>query len=492
MAFRRVLVANRGEIAVRVIRTLHMLGMEAVAVFSDADMESPHVEAADLAVPLGGMTPQESYLQIERILEAAKRAGAEAVHPGYGFLSENPDFARAVEEAGLVFIGPTPEAMERMGDKTRAHVLAREVGVPTPPGGILVRSPEEAREAAEKLGYPVVIKAAGGGGGKGMRKIRSPQDLEHQVESAIREAQSAFGDPRVFVEKWIEPARHVEVQVLADHHGNVWILGERECSLQRRYQKIVEETPSPGITEKTRQGLFQAARRLVEASGYTSAGTLEFLVDGEGNYYFMEMNTRLQVEHPVTEMVWGLDLVAWQIRIAQGEKLPPLERTPRGHAIEARIYAEDPYAGFLPSTGEILTLHLPHHPGVRVDHAFREGMVVHAFYDPMLAKVIAWGETREGARARLVGALKETVILGVMHNIGFLVDLLESEWFRKGETFTTTVESLDLRPPEPPPEVLAALLLVSPGQSPRLEAPAMGDPYSPFRTLGRFRIGEES
>ncbi len=491
MTFRRVLVANRGEIALRVIRTLHTLGMEAVAVFSDVDAESPHVEAADIALPIGGITPQESYLQVERILDAAKRAGAEAVHPGYGFLSENPAFARAVQEAGLVFIGPTPEAMERMGDKTRAHALAREAGVPTPPGGVLVHSPDEARNAAERLGYPVVIKAAGGGGGKGMRRVKDPEELAHQVESAIREARSAFDDPRVFVEKWIEPARHVEVQVLADHHGNVWILGERECSLQRRYQKIVEETPSPGITEETRQGLFEAARRLVEASGYISAGTLEFLVDREGNFYFMEMNTRLQVEHPVTEMVWGLDLVAWQIRIAQGETLPPLEGTPRGHAIEARIYAEDPYAGFLPSTGEILTLHFPHHPGVRVDHALREGLAIHAFYDPMLAKMIAWGETREEARARLVGALKETAILGVVHNAGFLVELLESEAFRRGETFTTTVESLDLRPPEPPPEVLAALLLAPAGRPSAPEVPVAGDPYSPFRTLGRFRIGEE-
>ncbi len=491
MVFRRVLVANRGEIALRVIRTLHALGMEAVAVFSDADAESPHVEAADLALPIGGTTPQESYLQMERIIEAAKRARAEAIHPGYGFLSENPAFARAVREAGLVFIGPTPEAMERMGDKTRAHELARNVGVPTPPGGVLVRSPDEARRAAEQLGYPVVIKAAGGGGGKGMRRVTDPEELAHQVESAIREARSAFDDPRVFIEKWIEPARHVEVQILADLHGNVWILGERECSLQRRYQKIVEETPSPGIPEETRQGLFDAARRLVEASGYTSAGTLEFLVDREGNFYFMEMNTRLQVEHPVTEMVWGLDLVAWQVRAAQGEVLPPLTTSPRGHAIEARIYAEDPYAGFLPSTGEILTLHFPHHPGVRVDHALREGLTIHAFYDPMLAKVIAWGETREEARRRLVGALKETVILGVVHNTGFLVELLESASFQKGETFTTTVESLDLDPPDPPPEVLAALLLAPTPRRSSPDLPSTGDPYSPFRMLGRFRIGEE-
>lgn len=492
MTLRRVLVANRGEIAVRIIRTLHALGLEAVAVFSDADAGSPHVDAADIALPIGGTTPQESYLQMDRILDAAKKAGAHAIHPGYGFLAENPEFARKVQEAGLVFIGPEPDVMALMGDKTRAHALARKAGVPTPPGGVLVSGPEEAKKAAENLGYPVVIKAAGGGGGKGMRRVYGPEELAHQVESAIREAQSAFGDPRVFVEKWIEPARHVEVQVLADPHGTIWILGERECSLQRRYQKIIEETPSPGISEDTRKALHEAARKMVEAAGYTSAGTLEFLVDREGNFYFMEMNTRLQVEHPVTEMVWGLDLVAWQIRVARGERLPDLPFTPRGHAIEARIYAEDPYAGFLPSTGDILALHLPHHPGVRVDHALREGLAIHAFYDPMLAKVIAWGETREQARARLVEALKDTALLGVMHNIGFLIHLLESDVFRNAETYTTTVEAMTPEPPDPPPEVLAAGLLSQPTPSSPLESVPAGDPFSPFKTLGRFRIGEAS
>lgn len=487
---RKVLVANRGEIAVRVIRTLRDMGIQSVSVFSDADASSPHVFIADEAIPIGGTLPSESYLQIDRIIEVALDVEADAIHPGYGFLSENPTFARKVREAGLIFIGPSPESISLMGDKHAAHALAREIGVATPPGGILVHSVEEAREAAQTLGYPILLKAAGGGGGKGMRRIHHPEELETHFVSAQREAKSSFHDDRILVERWIEPARHIEVQVLADQHGGIWILGERECSLQRRYQKIVEETPSIGISQRTREKLWDAARSIARAAQYTNAGTVEFLVDQEENIYFMEMNTRLQVEHPITEMVWGVDLVAWQIDIAKGEHLPPALPSPRGHAIEARVYAEDPDL-FLPSTGMVRVLRIPHLPGLRVDHALEEGLEIHPYYDPLLAKFVTWGEDRDQARQRMIQALESFVLLGFMHNGAFLIDLFKSSWFQQGQTFTTTVEEWKRPTSEIPPEVLAALLAFSEGshQKRSIRGGEGDDAFSPWKRLGAFRIG---
>ncbi|MEV0553953.1 acetyl/propionyl/methylcrotonyl-CoA carboxylase subunit alpha [Streptomyces sp. NPDC050597] len=443
--FDTVLVANRGEIAVRVIRTLRSLGVRSVAVFSDADADARHVREADTAVRIGPAPAAESYLSAERLLEAAARTGAQAVHPGYGFLAENADFARACADAGLVFIGPPADAISLMGDKIRAKETVKAAGVPVVPGssgsGL---SDAELAEAAREIGMPVLLKPSAGGGGKGMRLVRDASVLADEIAAARREARASFGDDTLLVERWVDRPRHIEIQVLADGHGNVVHLGERECSLQRRHQKIIEEAPSVLLDEKTRAAMGEAAVQAARSCGYSGAGTVEFIVPGvdPSSYYFMEMNTRLQVEHPVTEMITGIDLVEWQLRVAAGERLAFAQDdvTLTGHAVEARICAEDPARGFLPSGGTVLRLHEPQGDGVRTDSGLSEGTEVGSLYDPMLSKVIAYGPDRATALRRLRGALAGTVTLGVQTNAGFLRRLLGHPAVVAGELDTGLVE----------------------------------------------------
>ncbi|WP_413757363.1 acetyl/propionyl/methylcrotonyl-CoA carboxylase subunit alpha [Streptomyces sp. MMBL 11-3] len=473
--FDTVLVANRGEIAVRVIRTLRSLGVRSVAVFSDADADARHVREADTAVRIGPAPAAESYLSAERLLEAAARTGAQAVHPGYGFLAENAAFARACTEAGLVFIGPPADAISLMGDKIRAKETVRAAGVPVVPGssgsGL---TDAELASAAREIGMPVLLKPSAGGGGKGMRLVRDEAALAEEIAAARREARASFGDDTLLVERWVDRPRHIEIQVLADGHGNVVHLGERECSLQRRHQKIIEEAPSVFLDERTRAAMGEAAVQAARSCGYAGAGTVEFIVPGDdpSSYYFMEMNTRLQVEHPVTELVTGLDLVEWQLRVAAGERLGLTQDdiTLTGHAVEARICAEDPARGFLPSGGTVLRLHEPEGDGVRTDSGLTEGTEVGSLYDPMLSKVIAYGPDRATALRRLRGALARTVTLGVQTNAGFLRRLLAHPAVVAGELDTGLVERevQGLVPQEVPPEVYAAAgLLRQAALSPR-------------------------
>jgi len=443
--FDTVLVANRGEIAVRVIRTLRAMGVRSVAVFSDADADARHVREADTAVRIGPASAAESYLSVERILEAAARTGAQAVHPGYGFLAENASFARACAEAGLVFIGPPADAISLMGDKIRAKETVRAAGVPVVPGSSGSDLTDgQLADAARGIGMPVLLKPSAGGGGKGMRLVRDAEALAEEIAAARREARASFGDDTLLVERWIDRPRHIEIQVLADGHGTVVHLGERECSLQRRHQKIIEEAPSVLLDEKTRAAMGEAAVQAARSCGYRGAGTVEFIVPGgdPSSYYFMEMNTRLQVEHPVTELITGLDLVEWQLRVAAGEQLPygQDDITLTGHAVEARICAEDPARGFLPSGGTVLTLHEPQGDGVRTDSGLSEGTEVGSLYDPMLSKVIAYGPDRATALRKLRAALAETVTLGVQTNAGFLRRLLAHPAVVAGELDTGLVE----------------------------------------------------
>ncbi|MET8216940.1 acetyl/propionyl/methylcrotonyl-CoA carboxylase subunit alpha [Streptomyces hirsutus] len=443
--FETVLVANRGEIAVRVIRTLRSMGVRSVAVFSDADADARHVREADTAVRIGPAPAAESYLSVERLLEAAARTGAQAVHPGYGFLAENAGFARACAEAGLVFIGPPPDAIALMGDKIRAKETVRAAGVPVVPGssgsGL---TDDQLADAAREIGVPVLLKPSAGGGGKGMRLVRDPERLAEEIAAARREARASFGDDTLLVERWIDRPRHIEIQVLADGHGGVVHLGERECSLQRRHQKIIEEAPSVLLDGATRAAMGEAAVQAARSCGYRGAGTVEFIVPGgdPSSYYFMEMNTRLQVEHPVTELITGLDLVEWQLRAAAGERLGFAQEDVRltGHAVEARICAEDPSRGFLPSGGTVLRLREPQGEGVRTDSGLSEGTEVGSLYDPMLSKVIAYGPDRASALRRLRAALAETVTLGVPTNAGFLRRLLAHPAVVRGDLDTGLVE----------------------------------------------------
>ncbi len=433
--FAKVLVANRGEIAVRIIRACRELGVRSVAVYSDADARAPHVREADEAVLIGGAAASESYLVGDRIIEAARRAGAQAIHPGYGFLSEREWFSRAVRDAGLVFIGPPPEAIAAMGSKTAARRLALGADVPIVPGTTeSVADAGAARAVAERFGYPVLLKAAAGGGGKGMRVVHAPADMDAALEAARREARNAFGDDAVYVEKYIVGPRHVEIQVLADHHGRCVSLGERECSVQRRHQKMIEEAPSVAVDPALRRAMGDTAVRMAKAAGYRNAGTCEFLLDRDGNFYFLEMNTRLQVEHPVTEFVTGIDLVAWQLRVAAGEPLPEtFERLqPRGWAIECRITSEDPNNGFLPSTGRISYLHVPTGPGVRWDGGIEVGSEIGLHYDPMLAKLVVWGADRAAAVARMHRALLELAVDGIETSRDFHLRVMEDDEFRRG------------------------------------------------------------
>lgn len=435
-----VLIANRGEIACRVMRTAKAMGLSTIAVHSATDSHARHVREADIAVNLGGSKASESYLQIDKLIEAAKASGAQAIHPGYGFLSENAGFARAVEQAGLIFLGPPAAAIDAMGSKSAAKSLMETAGVPLVPG--YHGDAQDAatfREASARIGYPVLLKATAGGGGKGMKVVERDEDLAEALASAQREAQSSFGDSRMLVEKYVLKPRHVEIQVFADQHGHCLYLNERDCSIQRRHQKVVEEAPAPGLTPQMRQAMGEAAVRAAQAIGYVGAGTVEFLLDAGGDFFFMEMNTRLQVEHPVTEAITGLDLVAWQIRVAQGEPLPitQAEVPLNGHAIEVRLYAEDPVNDFLPATGTLaLYRESSQGPGRRVDSGVAEGDEVSPFYDPMLGKLIAWGETREQARLRLLAMLDEFAIGGLRTNLAFLRRIIAHPAFAQAELDT--------------------------------------------------------
>ncbi len=432
-------MANRGEIAVRVLRACQELGMRTVAVYSDADRNALHVRYADEAYPIGPAPAAESYLRIDKLVDVAKKSRVDAVHPGYGFLAENPEFARAVVEAGLVFIGPGATSMELMGNKVTARETAMAAGVPVVPGSPAGLSDTETIAYAERIGFPVMVKAAAGGGGKGMRVVHDPEEMPNALAAARREAKAAFGDEAVFVEKLIESGRHIEIQILADHHGNCIHLGERECSIQRRHQKIVEEAPSPFADEALRTSMGAVAVAGAQRAGYVNAGTMEFLVDRDKNFYFLEMNTRLQVEHPITEMVTGVDIVKEQIRIAFGRRLRYRQEDIRmkGHAIEARITAEDPYSNFMPSAGMVTSVVEPTGPGVRVESGIYEGMEVSLYYDPMIAKLIVHGDTRGDALLRLRRALSEYRILGIKTNIPFHRRLLESWNFQAGNYDTS-------------------------------------------------------
>ena len=442
---RRILIANRGEIAVRVIRACRDLDLESVAVYSDADREALHVRFADAAFRLGPAPAPESYLAIDRILDAASAAGADAIHPGYGFLAENADFADACRDAGLIFIGPSPETMRLVGDKVAARAAAIAAGVPTIPGSPEpVEDTDEAARWGDDLGYPVMLKAAAGGGGKGMRQVYGADELASAFRAARSEATSAFGDGRVYVEKVIVEPRHVEVQILADLHGNRIHLGERECSLQRRHQKVLEEAPSPIVTPELRARMGQAALAMAEASGYTNAGTVEFLVDAARNFYFMEVNARLQVEHPVTEMLTGMDLVASQIALAEGVRLPwkQSEVALSGHAMECRIYAEDPARGFEPSPGTVEILRIPGGPGVRDDSCLFKGYEVPIHYDPLVAKLVTWGPNRDSAIRRMRRALEEYKIGGIATTIPLFLRVLDDPTFHVGEFTTAYLDRL--------------------------------------------------
>ncbi len=492
--FRKILIANRGEIAVRILRACREMGIRSVAVYSEADRNAPHAHLADEAYPIGPAPAAASYLNIPALLEVARKSAAEAIHPGYGFLAENASFARAVQEAGLVFIGPPPRAIALMGDKAEARKRMRQAGVPVVPGVSRVAGDDDLARAAGQIGYPVLLKAAAGGGGKGMRVVWKPEDLPEALAAARREALSAFGDDRLIVEKYVPRAHHVEVQILADAHGTTLALYERECSVQRRYQKIIEETPSPNLTPETRRKLLEAGRRAAQAVGYVNAGTVEFILDPDTQkFYFLEMNTRLQVEHPITEMVLGIDLVQWQIRVAAGEPLAPhlAERAPRGHAMEARIYAEDPARDFIPTSGRLLLVQEPHGPGVRVDSGVAPGMEVSPYYDPLLAKIIAYGEDREGARRRLVEALRRTAYLGLFTNLSFLLDVLTHPDFIAGRADTRWVERelLPWQPPEPAPWAWAAAAWMrAQGTSPATAGvgPARSHQVGPWHRLQRW------
>jgi acetyl-CoA carboxylase biotin carboxylase subunit len=466
----KILIANRGEIAVRVIRACRDMGIATVAIYSECDRAALHVRLADEAWPVGPSAPRESYLRIDKIVEVARQSGADAVHPGYGFLAENEEFAAACRHAGLIFIGPSPDAISLMGSKTAARQAAIRTGVPVVPGTdqpITEQAPDaEVKTVAERIGYPLMLKAVAGGGGKGMRMVASPADLPGALRAARSEALSSFGDGAIYLERRILSPRHIEVQLLGDHHGTVLPFVERECSIQRRHQKVVEESPSLAVSADLRRRMTSAAAAVAKGVGYTNAGTIEFLLDSDGSFYFLEMNTRLQVEHPITEIVTGVDLVQWQIRIARGERLtldPGSLLMPRGHAIECRIYAEDPENGFLPSPGRIQGLRVPQGPGVRDDSGAYEGGEVPIFYDPMISKLITWGDTREHALQRMRRALSEYEVRGVRTTIPLFKWLLEDEDFKAGRFDTSFIDrklganAATLQAIEPVHEDLAAI-----------------------------------
>jgi len=490
-----LLVANRGEIACRVMRTAKALGLTTVAVHSATDREARHSREADIRVDLGGSKAAESYLQIDKLIAAAKASGAQAIHPGYGFLSENAGFARAIETAGLIFLGPPASAIDAMGSKSAAKALMETAGVPLVPGYHgEAQDLETFRTAAERIGYPVLLKATAGGGGKGMKVVEDVSQLAEALASAQREALSSFGDSRMLVEKYLLKPRHVEIQVFADQHGHCLYLNERDCSIQRRHQKVVEEAPAPGLSPELRKAMGEAAVRAAQAIGYVGAGTVEFLLDSRGEFFFMEMNTRLQVEHPVTEAITGLDLVAWQIRVAQGEPLPiTQEQVPLlGHAIEVRLYAEDPGNDFLPATGHLaLYRESAQGPGRRVDSGVEEGDSVSQFYDPMLGKLIAWGENREQARLRLLSMLDEFVIGGLKTNLAFLRRIVAHPAFAAAELDTGFIPRYQDQLLPPPAELghefwQAAAQAFAQSQPDHVRS---DDRHSPWATATGFRSG---
>ena len=498
---RSVLIANRGEIACRVIRTARRMGIRSVAVYSDADANARHVALADQAFHIGPAPARESYLNADAILKAAKEAGAEAIHPGYGFLSENAGFAAACAKAGVIFIGPPPSAIESMGSKSGAKALMVKAGVPVVPGYHGAdQSPALLKREAEKIGFPVLIKATAGGGGRGMRVVEKAEVFETALESAQRESQAAFGDARVLVEKYLQRPRHIEIQVFADSHGNAVYLFERECSIQRRHQKVIEEAPAPGLTDTKRAEMGKAAVAAAKAVGYVGAGTVEFIAGQDGQFHFMEMNTRLQVEHPVTEMIARQDLVEWQFRVASGETLPLSQDQLRihGHAIEARVYAEDPARGFLPSTGTLRHLRFPAEgPDLRVETGVRPGDAVSIHYDAMIAKLVVWGEDRGEAVRRMASALAETQVVGVASNVTFLSAVVAQPDFAKGELDTGFIprhEAQLLPPPAPVPDDALALAavhaLLARSQEAARRAQSSGDPNSPWHTTGGWRLND--
>jgi len=503
--FDTVLVANRGEIACRIITACQEMGLTAVAVFSDVDRQAPHVQMADRAVHIGEAAPASSYLNLPVILEAAAKHDAGAVHPGYGFLSENEDFAARVAQAGMVFIGPRPEVIGLMGNKTIAKISMEKAGVPVIPGEVIPDEPDikELKESAARIGYPVMVKAAAGGGGKGMRIVNTPEELQPAVEGAGREAQAAFGNGSLLLEKYLDRPRHIEYQILGDHHGNILHLFERECSIQRRYQKIIEETPSLALTPELRERMGSAAVTAARAVGYTNAGTVEFIYSN-GEFFFLEMNTRLQVEHPITEAVCGVDLVKWQFRIAAGQKLTLKQEDlrQRGHAIECRIYAEDPEQDFLPAGGRLHNVKPPHGINVRNDMGVETGYEVSTYYDPMLAKLIVWDEDRPSALDKMGWALDRYVVLGTATNIPFLREVMNHPAFVKGDITTHfipdhfadyTYRGLDV----PVEALLAAALADSVAARRTREDSVSGedagktDAFTPWRRAGGWRIGQK-
>ncbi len=502
--FKKILIANRGEIAIRIMATCREMGIRSVAVYSDADRRARHVQAADEAYYIGPAPATQSYLRIDAIIDAARQSGAQAIHPGYGFLSENATFVEACDAAGITFIGPPAAAMRLMGSKIAAKQLAQSVGAPIVPGYNGAKQDDAVLfEEARRTGFPLLIKASAGGGGKGMREVHAEGDFLEQLAGARREAQNAFGDSTVFLERLIQQPRHVEIQVLGDTHGNLIYLGERECSIQRRHQKIVEESPSVALTPTLRAAMGEAAVRIAKAAGYVNAGTLEFMLDAGQRFYFLEMNTRLQVEHPVTELVTGLDLVRQQICIAAGEPLGLAQEQiqPRGHAIEVRLYAEDPQQDFLPSTGTIAAFVPPAGPGIRVDSGIASGDEITQYYDPMIAKIIVYGEDRPAAIARLQAALEQTVTLGVKTNAALLLAIARHPAFREGQTHTHFLDEYGLIEAEQqqaskPPDMYALYavalhdILRATGQAVALNGTS--HPANPWLALGPWRMFGEA
>jgi len=497
---KKILIANRGEIAVRVIRACRELGIPTVAVYSDCDRNSMHVHMADEAVHIGPSAPLQSYLNMDRVIEAAKSTGSDAIHPGYGFLAENPAFAKRCEDEGIIFVGPSSKALALVGDKLRSRETIFKAKIPIIPGMRKEGDTKSIHRESERLGFPVLVKASAGGGGKGMRVVRDRQQLKDAIEAGMREAQTAFGNPSVYIEKYLERPRHVEFQILADNHGNVVHLFERECSIQRRHQKLVEESPSVALDPELRKTMGDTAVRAIRAAGYTNAGTVEFLLDDWSNksFYFLEVNARVQVEHPVTEVVTGIDIVKQQLLIASGERLPFTQRdiSQRGHAIECRIYAEDAEENFLPSPGKVLFMKEPVGPGIRHDCGIYTGWEVPVHYDPILSKVIAWAEDREAARIRMTNALSEYTILGIKTTIEFSRALLSHKSFVEGDTHTDFIEkkmSEYSSSSGDPDSLRAALIAASVAISLRNKPLSGGstgkeEPVSPWLTLGRWEL----
>ncbi len=494
----KVLIANRGEIAVRVIKSCQHMGVKTVAVYSDVDEDAPHVQAADESVSLGDPVPSESYLNIPKIIRIAKEVGADAIHPGYGFLAENPDFAKACEDSSIKFIGPTSKVIAHMGNKIEAKKSMQEAGVPVIPGYHgKDQGTETLVEEGKKIGFPLLVKATAGGGGKGMKVVHEEKDLKSSIESAKREAKSAFGDESVFIEKYLDRPRHIEFQILADEHGNVVHLFERECSIQRRHQKIIEETPSPLMTPELREEMGKAAVDAAEAVGYTNAGTVEFMVDSDLNFYFMEMNTRLQVEHPVTEETTGVDMVKWQLKIADGQELTISqdEIVQMGHSLQCRIYAEDPSNGFLPSTGMLEKIDPVSGPGVRLDTGIKPGINITPYYDPMLSKLIVKGENREESINKMTWALSNYAVLGVKTNIAFLKEVVAHPAFKEGDLTTHFIDDhlSDWGSSENslPIDALISLAVYDSRHPKRDEVVKYKepDPHSPWKSAGKWRIG---